>query len=241
MNDKALGKEYTSPKNTPVREMFSRIARRYDMANTILSAGIHHIWKRRLINLCLEHSPSRVADLCCGTGDIAIGLAKVGIESIGVDFSDEMLSIAKERAKSEGIAHKVKFIKGDVLSLPFADEEFDCVTVAFGVRNLPDLARGLREVKRAIKRGGLILILEFGQPDTPIISSAYAFYSKYLIPILGGIIAGDPMAYRYLHRTSLSFPSGQEFANILSTEGFLVCDVIKLTFGIAYIYTARAV
>ncbi|RMD86129.1 MAG: bifunctional demethylmenaquinone methyltransferase/2-methoxy-6-polyprenyl-1,4-benzoquinol methylase UbiE [Candidatus Dadabacteria bacterium] len=223
-----------SPQSWPVKDMFDRISPRYDAANTILSFGMHYIWKRRAVSVIPpEYSGGKAMDLCTGTGDLIAFLKLKFGEVYGVDFSPKMLSLCRERYKSiEGL----NLVEADAMDLPFPDGFFDCITVAFGVRNFPDLGRGLSEMKRVLKEGGFLSVLEFGQPRG-IISPLYRFYCRRIMPLVGRIVTGYREPYEYLPVTAESFPCGEKFCKILQEKGFKMIEFRSLFRGIAYIYT----
>ncbi len=218
-----------------VQKMFSDIAPSYDLANSVLSFGIHHLWRKSLISMSPGKSNKLVLDLCTGTGDLIPLLSKRYGNVVGADFCYPMLKLAKNKSgnsKASGI------LQADALNLPFANQSFDIVTVAFGVRNFENLKKGLIEIKRILKNDGIVLILEFGQPKGLLFGNLYKFYSKYVMPFIGGLISGNKKAYEYLPETASQFPCDREFCNLLNECNF--SDVIfkKLTGGIAYCYRA---
>lgn len=217
------------------KKIFSKIAKRYDLNNTLLSLGIHHLWKRRLVKEVLKRLPLAgvLVDLCTGTGDI-LRRAGSAVNGVGVDFCGEMLQEARKKIPA---SHQL--LTADVCNLPLSDNYADAVSVAFGVRNLSDLDKGLREIKRITKGGGNVYILEFGKPQNKLVALLFGFYSRYILPLIGGVISGDIKAYRYLHRTSWEFPCGDSFVKILKECGYKDIEVTPLTFGIAYLYRMR--
>ena len=218
-----------------VQKMFSKIAPRYDLANSVLSFGIHHYWRRVLAGMLPESGDKLVLDLCSGTGDLLPLLEKRFGKVIGADFCLPML----EKGKKKFSGKNYTLMQADALSMPFADNSFDIVCVAFGVRNFEHLELGLKEIYRVLKSGGHLLILEFGQPRNKIFSTLYKFYSKYIMPTVGGLISGDKAAYRYLPETAGSFPCGERFISILSNCGFSNFKSHSLTGGIAFVYSAE--
>ena len=224
-----------SKRSSDVKEMFSRIASRYDFANSVLSFGIHKLWRRQLLNLLPSNLNARTLDLCSGTGDLLAPLGKRFGNVVGADFCFPMLLRSRERS-SGGFP----LIQGDALRLPFMDESFDLVTVAFGVRNFENLRSGLREINRVLKPKGKLLVLEFGQPNGLVFGPLYRMYSKFVLPFLGGLLTGDRTAYEYLPSTAATFPAGKMFESELQRSGFSVSEVKELTFGIAYAYLAES-
>lgn len=230
-----------------IKGMFAQIAHRYDLTNTVLSLGIHHLWKKRLVSKLrylqdkngsrdLEITAPYVLDLCTGTGDILELIEKRSIACIGVDFCAEMI----EQGKSRRVNGKsLNFMVADAVALPFKDETFDAVTVAFGIRNIPDLSKALNEIKRVLKSDGKLLILEFGKMEFPVLGFIYNnLYTRYLMPFIGGLLTGNMEAYKYLPETSKNFPSKEKFNLVLKDSGFNVGDYETLSFGIGYIYQA---
>jgi demethylmenaquinone methyltransferase/2-methoxy-6-polyprenyl-1,4-benzoquinol methylase len=212
--------------------MFSNISSRYDLTNSVLSFGIHWWWKYRLSRNVRGNSI--VLDLCTGTGDLLPLLKKHNKTVIGGDFCAPMLEQSIKRGFSSGVT----LITSDAMSLPFKNDVFNVVTVAFGVRNFQDLRLGLSEIKRVLAPGGKLLVLEFGQPYIPVWRSLYKFYQSWVMPYLGGLLTGNRAAYLYLPATSRTFPSGKAFLDELHQIGLRHCEAKPLSGGIAYIYKA---
>jgi len=217
-----------------VREMFSGIAGRYDFLNHVLSANVDKRWRRTVrgkIEAILDDPDAVVLDVACGTGDLSIELqheAKATV--IGTDFCSPMLAIAKEKAES------IPLVEGDAMALAFADETFDAVTIAFGLRNLSNLSDGLAELRRIIKPGGEIVILEFSSPVVPGFRSAFNFYFSKVLPRIGGLISGSRGAYEYLPDSVSKFPDQKNLADMMRKVGFLNVEYSNLTGGIAAIH-----
>lgn len=239
-----LGKTENSKNNeqknkaNKIESMFNSIAKKYDLGNTILSFGTHNLWRKTLIKMHPKSSNLKVLDVCTGTGDLLPLLHKrfVGENEenvVGIDFSSDML----DQSRVKYPMFKVE--KGDAQNLPYADDSFDVTSVAFGVRNYTDLELGLNELYRVLKPGGSALILEFGQPNIPVFSILYKFYSKYIMPLIGGIVTGNREAYTYLPNTAKEFPCREEFLEKLSEAGFSKNRYKSLTLGIAYAYHAK--
>jgi len=226
-----------SKTGTDVQRMFSAIAGRYDLANSVLSFGIHHLWRRALIRQIKIAQNNAALDLCTGTADLVKPLSKLFKQVVGADFCAPMLEKGREKLKRWGIKN-AQLVQADAMRLPFADKSFDLVTVAFGVRNFENLAQGLNEISRVLKPGGELLVLEFGTPSIPIFSSLYNFYSNRLLPKIGALLSGDGEAYDYLARTSQSFPCRDAFCENLMRAGFKNSSYKPLSLGIAYIYRA---
>ena len=208
--------------------MFAAIAARYDRANTVLSAGIHNLWRRRTVRRSGVRAGDRVLDCATGTGDLAIRFSKAGADVVGIDFTPEMIELARAKAPS------IRFEVADVTALPFEDHRFDIASIGFGIRNVADPAKGIAEMARVAKR---VVILEFGQPRNPTLRSMYRFYCKHFLPWLGGIVTGNRKAYEYLEFSSGIFPSGLEFVELMRRSAqFDNIDYESLSFGIAWLY-----
>jgi demethylmenaquinone methyltransferase / 2-methoxy-6-polyprenyl-1,4-benzoquinol methylase len=230
----------TGPQAEKIRSMFGQIAGRYDLANTVLSGGVHHLWRRSVVRWSGAKSGDRVLDCATGTGDLAIEFKKaVGPKGdvLGTDFCAEMLAPAPAKAARKGLY--INFETADVTQLPYENAKFDISSISFGIRNVQDPVKGLSELARVTKRGGVVMVLEFGQPQAPGVGRAYEFYSQRVLPKIGGWITGRPKAYEYLQNSSAKFPCGGEFLALMDKTGLLTaCEFKPLTFGIAYMYKA---
>ena len=228
----------TSPQPETIRNMFSKVAKNYDRANSVLSIGIHHLWRKKLVQLSGAEKGSRVLDCATGTGDLAIEFKKtVGPQGsvIGTDFCKEMLEPAPAKAASQGL--QIQFEQADVLNLPYSDKKFDVVSISFGIRNVADPLKALQEMGRVTRSGGTVMVLEFGQVETPVFGSLYNFYSEKVLPILGGWVTGQKEAYQYLQKSSAAFPCREEFLDLMKKSGaFSHVEFHSLTGGIAYLY-----
>jgi demethylmenaquinone methyltransferase/2-methoxy-6-polyprenyl-1,4-benzoquinol methylase len=228
-----------APEDKPqyVRVMFDAIAPRYDLLNSVLSARMHHGWRRIAADQA-DLRPGGVAlDVCTGTGDLAFELARhVGPsgEVIGGDFSAPMLDLGRmkgaKRGRQNGEA-TVRFLLADALALPFAANTFDAVTVAFGIRNVADVAAGLREMARVARPGGRVVVLEFNQPRQPLFAALYRWYSFHVLPRLGGLVSGRRAAYEYLPSSVAAFYSREEITAMMQNAGLTDVRVTDLTFG----------
>ncbi len=233
--------EFQGPRADQVKKMFSQVAHKYDRANTVLSAGIHHLWRKKLVQLSGARESQSVLDCATGTGDLAIEFKKVVGSNgrvVGTDFCEEMLLTAPQKAKNFGL--DIEFSVADVTQLPFKEGEFDYSTISFGIRNVERPLLGLSELARVVKPGGFVLVLEFGQVQVPLFSQIYSWYSKKILPKVGGWVTGQPEAYEYLQNSSAEFPCGSKFVELMnSTKCFDQIEYFTLSAGIAYIYKAR--
>ncbi|MCK9424151.1 MAG: bifunctional demethylmenaquinone methyltransferase/2-methoxy-6-polyprenyl-1,4-benzoquinol methylase UbiE [Bacteroidales bacterium] len=227
-------------KKEKLREMFDDISPKYDFLNHFLSFGIDFLWRKKLVRLLGKCRPASVLDVATGTGDLAIAIAAAGpIEITGIDISEKMLEIGRKKLAEKRLDTMINLQCADAESLPFTDNSFDAITVAFGVRNFENLEHGLIEMKRVLRPGGLILILEFSHPSSFPMKQLYTFYSRYLIPVIGRLISGNSQAYRYLPESVAAFPSGKDFLVILSGIGLKNERLHSLSAGIASIYMAE--
>lgn len=227
-----------SPQPEIIRHMFAKVASNYDKANSVLSVGIHHLWRKKLVSLAKAKKGQSVLDCATGTGDLAITFKKaVGSEGsvIGTDFCEEMLLSAPAKAKAQGL--DIKFATADVMDLPYESLKFDITSISFGIRNVANPQKALTEMARVTKPGGRVMVLEFGQVDTPIFGDIYRFYSERILPVIGGIVTGQKEAYEYLQKSSAAFPCKEDFISMMKSTGqFSHCEFHPLTGGIAYIY-----
>ena len=221
-----------------VHAMFSDIAPRYDLTNSVLSLGIHHLWRKRTVKVSGAKLGSSVLDCATGTGDLALEFKRtVGTSGrvLGTDFNADMLSHAPAKAKGKGLA--VDFEVADAMHLPYADATFDVASISFGIRNVDVPKTALAEMARVVKPGGRIVVLEFGQPRG-IMGITYRFYSKNIIPLIGGLLTGNRKAYEYLPTTAAAFPCREQFTALMESTGRLKdCTYEELTGGIAFLYS----
>ncbi len=228
-----------SPNPEIIRSMFSKVASEYDKANSVLSIGIHHLWRKKLVQQSKAHEGQSVLDCATGTGDLAIEFKKaVGPTGkvIGTDFCAEMLVPAPGKAKSKNL--EIQFEQADVTALQYPDQQFDIVSISFGIRNVGDPIKALQEMARVTRPGGRVMILEFGQMKTPVIKDLYNYYSEKILPVLGGWVTGQKEAYDYLQKSSAAFPSREKFVALMQqTNCFAEMNYVPVSFGIAYIYT----
>lgn len=220
-----------------VQQMFATIARRYDAANDLLSLGVHKGWRRRAVQLSGAAPGQRVLDCATGTGDLALAFKRaVGPpgEVLGTDFCREMLDSAPAKAARAGL--EVKFEVADALSLPYPARRFDVASIAFGIRNVDDPLRCLRELSRVVVPGGRVVVLEFGQPGG-IFGALFRFYSRVVMPLIGGLVTGNRRAYEYLPRTAAAFPAGERFLALMREAAtFSEVSATPLLFGTAFVY-----
>lgn len=209
--------------------MFASIASRYDRANTILSGGIHHLWRRRAVQKSGVRRGDKVLDCATGTGDLAIAFERAGARVIGTDFVDEMLAIARRKAPY------IEFRQADAMALPFPSDSFDIASIAFGIRNVADPQKAIAEMARVARR---VVVLEFGQPRGWF-APVYRLYREQVLPRVGGAVTGERGAYEYLEASAARFPSGDDFVALMQRSAhFQSIEVDALTFGIAYLYVA---
>lgn len=230
----------TSPEPERVREMFGGIARRYDLLNRILSLWLDQTWRRRAARELAAGPHARVLDLCGGTGDLSIEIARAGRTGLIVccDFSHPMLMLAVPKFRRTGFEGRCLALEADGLRLPFADETFDAVSVAFGVRNFDRLEDGLREILRVLRPGGRCVILEFSQPTQPLLARLYRIYLRHVLPRLGDRVSGHDGPYGYLARSIGSFLDPPTLAGRLRETGFAAAGWSLLSGGIVAIHTA---
>jgi demethylmenaquinone methyltransferase/2-methoxy-6-polyprenyl-1,4-benzoquinol methylase len=216
--------------------MFDAIAPTYDMLNTVLSGGFHRRWEAQLVRALPGLPEGRALDLCTGTGALVPKLAARYAEVVGADISPKMLAVAHTRWKTISNA---KWLEADAQHLAFEGEMFDVVTVSYGVRNLPDLSAGLAEIRRVLKVGGRVGILEFGTPRNKLWRAIFSLYSRFVIPTVGGMLSGERGAYEYLPKTAAAFPYGAAFEELLRTAGLQPITTTPLMGGVAYLYIAQ--
>lgn len=227
-----------SEKSQRVRQMFNRIAARYDLLNHLLSAGSDFYWRRAALKLLAADPGSRILDVCAGTGDLALAIRRrnpgPGVV-VGVDLAMAMMRIGQ--AKTAGFARDaVRYVCGNAESLPFRPDTFDGAIVAFGVRNFADIPAGLDSVREVIRPGAHLVVLELSQPLTPILKQFYQLYFRYLVPRVGGLISGDADAYRYLHTSVMGFPERERFLQLMTKAGFQDVGYRDLSLGIATLF-----
>jgi len=231
-------KEENTSKKEQVARMFDNISHRYDFLNHFLSLGIDRGWRKKAINLLRPLKPRQLLDVATGTGDFALQALSLNPEKItGVDISDGMLQVGRKKMQDRNVADKIVLQLADSENLPFEENKFDAVTVGFGVRNFEHLERGLEEIFRVLKPGGVAVILEFSRPRKFPFKQGYNFYFKFILPKIGRIVSSDKTAYTYLPESVEAFPDGEDFLRILRDVGFKQTQCKSLTFGISSIYT----
>lgn len=229
-------------KKQEVEAMFDNIAHKYDFLNHFFSLGIDILWRKRAIRMIKKYNPKSILDVATGTGDFALLTAKhyKEVDAItGIDISEGMLEVGRKKIRERELQDKIVFKKADSENLPFQEQSFDAVTVAFGVRNFENLEQGLSEMYRVTRDGGVVAIIEFSKPKRFPIKQLFGFYFKYIMPTVGNWLSKDSRAYTYLPESVQAFPEGEAFKAILSKVGFSKVDIISLSGGIASIYFAR--
>lgn len=228
-------------KKSQVSSMFNRIAPYYDLLNRLLSLGIDRSWRKKAIAMLKEHDPKVVLDVATGTADLALETARQlpAEQIVGVDISTQMLDIGREKIAKKGLAKVIRLEEGDSENLPFENNTFDAITVAFGVRNFGNLEKGLSEMQRVLKPGGRLIVLEFSKPQTFPFRQIFNFYFKNILPLIGRVTSRDRKAYRYLYESVQAFPEGERFLSILTKTGFKSNRCIPLTLGVCSIYSAE--
>ena len=225
-------------KKTEVEDMFDNIAPKYDLLNHVLSMKIDVLWRNTLVKWMNKDAPKLVLDVATGTGDLAIAVQKgTGAEVVGLDLSQQMLNVGIDKIKKINLDQKISMQKGDAENLPFEDNKFDAVSVAFGVRNFENLEKGLAELRRVVKENSSVYILEFSKVEG-FLAPFYMFYFKNILPQIGKLVSKDNRAYTYLPDSVNAFPFGEKMKQILLDTGYSKVEYKKLSFGIATIYKA---
>ncbi len=233
--------EQTGSKKQQVSKMFDNIAPYYDFLNRLLSLGIDKNWRKRMIAELRKDQPQYILDVATGTADVALEVNRQlqPKKVIGVDIAPEMLEIGRKKIAKQQLQEQIELRDGDSENLPFEDDTFDAVTVAFGVRNYENLQKGLQEMRRVLKPGGRLIVLEFSQPTLFPFKQLFQFYFKNILPTIGKVTSKDPKAYRYLYESVQAFPDGKDFLTELEKAGLTAEKHILLTLGISSIYTSR--
>ncbi|MCK8522187.1 bifunctional demethylmenaquinone methyltransferase/2-methoxy-6-polyprenyl-1,4-benzoquinol methylase UbiE [Aquimarina sp. D1M17] len=232
-------KDKNRSKKEQVTEMFDTISGNYDGLNRVISLGIDIKWRKKVVNLVGNIKPQKILDVATGTGDLAINLSKTGAsEIIGLDISTGMLEVGKKKINAKQLDTIIDMVTGDSENLPYEENYFDAVTVAFGVRNFENLEKGLSEIYRVLKPGGIFVVLETSIPTKTPYKQGYKFYATKILPLIGKIFSKDRSAYSYLSESAAAFPYGEAFNNILKKIGFIDVEDKPQTFGVATIYKA---
>lgn len=228
-------------KTEQVRDMFDNIAPAYDWLNRAMSFGLDKSWRRRAVGFVARSGASRIVDIATGTGDFAISLAEKipGAAVTGLDLSEGMIEIGRQKVERLGLAPHISLVAGDCLAEPIPAGSADAVTVAFGVRNFADIAAGLRAMRRMLRPGGVIAILELSTPVNPLVKPFYRLYTGAVIPLMGRVVSRDTRAYSYLPESIAAVPQGPEMATLMAEAGFTDISFTRLTFGVCTLYTAK--
>ncbi|GAB4259141.1 MAG: bifunctional demethylmenaquinone methyltransferase/2-methoxy-6-polyprenyl-1,4-benzoquinol methylase UbiE [Vicingaceae bacterium] len=233
-------KEKQAGKKEQVADMFNNISKKYDFLNHFLSLGIDVLWRKKAIKLLKNEAPETILDVATGTCDFAIEAVKLQPEKIiGVDISEGMLSVGREKIKNKNLDHLISVQLADSENLPFDDGYFDAFTVGFGVRNFENLELGLKEMNRVLRKNGTGIILEFSKPKKFPLKQLYNFYFFKILPLIGKMVSKDNSAYTYLPESVEAFPDGEDFIAILHKTGYKNCKAYPLMGGIATIYEAK--
>ena len=233
-------KKSVQSKKGQVEEMFDNISGRYDLLNHLLSANIDKIWRRNAIKKLKHFQPDTILDIATGTGDFAIAATKIsGVKVTGIDISEGMLKVGRRKIGKKGLTGYIELLKADSENLPFGNDLFDAAIVGFGVRNFENLGKGLSEILRVLKPGGVFFILEFSKPKNTPFKQFYNFYFTRILPLVGRMVSKDTNAYTYLPESVNEFPDGERFLTILAEVGFVKNRCFSQTFGIASVYEAH--
>jgi len=233
-------KDKDASKREQIAEMFDNVSAKYDFLNHFLSAGIDFYWRKRAIKLLQPEKPQTILDIATGTGDFAIEALKLNpTKIIGVDISEGMLAVGREKIKKMGKESVIELRSGDSTNLMLETNSFDAVIASFGVRNFENLLAGLTEMCRVTKSGGTCVVLEFSKPKTFPFKQLYNFYFRYILPIIGRMVSKDASAYTYLPESVQAFPDGDDFLKVYEQAGFKHTKCIPLTFGICSIYIGK--
>lgn len=232
-------KNRDSSKKEQVTKMFDNISNEYDNLNRVITFGIDIKWRNKVVKIVESSNPETILDIATGTGDLAINFSKTSAKKIiGLDISNGMLEVGRQKIKKKGLGHKIEMVLGDSEKLPFDDNSFDAITVAFGIRNFENLNKGLAEIFRVLKPNGKFVILETSVPTKIPYKQGYQFYTKYILPLIGKLFSKDKSAYSYLSESASKFPFGETLNNILRQIGFIDVKDHPQTFGVATIYTS---
>lgn len=231
--DSGLGKK------EQVAQMFDNISGHYDGLNRVISFGIDVKWRKKVLKLVSDQNPQTILDIATGTGDLAILMAQTKARKIiGLDISEGMLEVGRKKVAAKALNDRIELVSGDSENMAFPDHTFDAITVAFGVRNFENLEKGLAEILRVLKPGGIFVILETSVPEKFPYKQGYQFYSRFILPLIGKLFSKDRVAYQYLSDSASVFPYGEALNNILRKIGFIHVQAMPQTFGSASIYSA---
>lgn len=247
LNESPKGAECITPygdsrhKTEQVRDMFDSIAPAYDFMNRAMTMGIDKLWRRKAVKMVMSSAPLRLLDVATGTGDLAIKLARTmpDCSVTGIDLSDGMLAVGRQKVADAGLSDRIGFMQADCLALPFDDDTFDAVTVAYGVRNFERLADGYREMARVLKPGGMLCVIELSTPRGWLTGPLYRLYTRYVIPFVGRLVSKDVRAYSYLPESIAAVAQGDDMLKLMRDAGLSDAKWRPLTFGACSIYTAR--
>jgi demethylmenaquinone methyltransferase/2-methoxy-6-polyprenyl-1,4-benzoquinol methylase len=232
-------KDSSLSKKEQVAQMFDTISGNYDNLNRVISFGIDVKWRKKVLKMIGKSHPKTILDIATGTGDLAILMAQTKAEKIiGLDISAGMLEVGVQKIANKNLSKTIEMVLGDSENMPFEDDYFDAITVAFGVRNFENLEKGLSEILRVLKPNGTFVILETSVPDKTPYKQGYHFYSTNILPLIGKLFSKDNVAYGYLSESAAAFPYGEKLNNILRKIGFIDVVALPQTFGVATIYSA---
>ena len=228
-------------KTAQIEEMFDNVAPTYDLLNRALSLRIDVLWRRFAIRLLAPDKPQHVLDIATGTGDVALECYKQlqPQHIVGLDLSNQMLSFGREKIAKANLTDKIEMVQGDCENLPFPENTFDAITVAYGVRNFETLQKGLREMHRVLQNGKKLVVIEFSRPKTFPVKQLFNLYFRYILPAIGRVASKDARAYSYLYESVQAFPDGEDFLSELKKAGFQNTKWHSLTFGICSVYVAE--
>lgn len=234
-------KDSNATKKNQVADMFDNISENYDGLNRVITFGIDIKWRKKVVDLIKATHPKKILDIATGTGDLAIMQSNAipNADIVGLDISAGMLEVGKEKIKKLGLEKSIKMVLGDSENIPYEDNFFDAITVSYGVRNFENLDKGLQEIKRVLKPGGLFVVLETSVPKKFPYKQGYQFHSKIILPLVGKLFSKDKIAYSYLSESANSFPHGEAFNRILQKNGFNNIKDIPVTFGVSTIYKSN--
>lgn len=228
-------------KSLQVRTMFNNIAPAYDFMNRCMTFGIDRLWRRKAVSLLKSDAPRRILDVATGTGDLAIRLSRTFPQAqiTGIDLAEEMLAIGQKKIDQAGLANRIHLQAADCLDLPFESDTFDCVTVAYGVRNFEHLLEGYREMHRVLRPGGTLCVIELSTPSSSIVKPFYKFYTRCIIPMVGRLVSSDSRAYSYLPESIAAVPQRSAMTSLMQQAGFTHAAYRSLTLGVCCIYIAK--